>query len=100
MRWSVSYRARWHHCWRERPPKGTGEVRAHAATSHDWGTVIEIDPGAWVRGMRAKLDALLDDPQAERIRKAPGRPHAVAEPPGRLELPCSSRLFSCCMTFD
>ena len=65
MRWSVHYRARWHHCWRERPPKGTGEVTAHAATYHDWGTVIEVDPGAWVRGMRAKLDALLDDPQDE-----------------------------------
>ncbi|MCP4779481.1 MAG: hypothetical protein GY877_01675 [Hyphomicrobium sp.] len=38
---------------------------AHASIPHDWGTVIQIDPGAWVRGMRAKLDALLDDPQDE-----------------------------------
>ena len=66
MRWSVQYRARWHHCWRERPPKGTGKVEAHAAPPHDWGTVIQIDPGAWVCHMRTKLDAMLDEPQDER----------------------------------
>jgi len=67
MRWSVHYRARWHHCWREQTPKGKGKgkVTAHAAIPHDWGTVIEIDPGAWVRGLRAKLDRALNDPQDE-----------------------------------
>jgi hypothetical protein len=65
MHWLVTYRARWHHAWRERTEKGVGEVRVHTAKPFDCHAIIDVDPDAWVRDVRTRLGAMLEDPQDE-----------------------------------